>query len=274
MVVSDLDGTLTRSDLSICSVDIQTLKKLGDQGVCRVIATGRNLFSVRKVLTDDFPVDFLIFSSGTGIMNWDTQEIIHSQHMPGKEVEQIASVLLEHRVDFCIQDKTPDNHRFSYILHNQDNNDFKRRLKLCAEFIRPFEIDTITDASQIIAILGQDVERFNQLCRLFEDANIIRATSPLDGKTIWMEFFPRHVSKAYGVDYLCQRLGIDRDHTVGIGNDYNDLDLLNYCKHSFLVANAPEELKQKYPVVASNDMNGFSQLIDQLGKAKKFLTSP
>jgi len=264
MVVTDLDGTLARSDSSISSVDVETLNRIGASDVYRVIATGRSYFSACKVLTADFPIDFLVFSCGAGIMNWKTKEVIHAQHLPKEKVNKIAKKLLDHLVDFSIQDKIPDNHYFSYILHNKNNGDFKRRLAIYDGYTRPLDVSKIEAASQVIAILGEDVDWFDRLSRMFNDVKVIRATSPLDGKTLWMEFFPQHVSKSYGIKYLCTLLNIDRDQTAGIGNDYNDLDFLNFCKYSFVVDNAPEELKQKYPSVASNNMNGFSHLINKL----------
>ncbi|MCW8892408.1 MAG: Cof-type HAD-IIB family hydrolase [Deltaproteobacteria bacterium] len=264
MVVTDLDGTLAKSDSSICTVEIETLEKLGELGVCRVIATGRSLFSARKVLTADFPIDYLVFSTGAGILNWKSQEILHEQHLPKEEVISIAKMLIEHQVDFSVQDKIPDNHCFSYVLFNQENEDFRRRLSIYEGFTRPLDINALDDASQIIAILEDDVEWFEELSRKFDDVKVIRATSPLNGKSIWMEFFPQHVSKSYGIQYLCELLQIDKSQTIGIGNDFNDIDLLNYCKYSFVVDNAPTELKQKYPSVASNDMNGFTDFINKL----------
>ncbi|WP_321366609.1 HAD family hydrolase [uncultured Desulfuromusa sp.] len=264
MVVTDLDGTLARSDSSVCPIDIETLKRIGNSGLCRVIATGRNYFSACKVLSEDFPIDYLVFSCGAGIMNWKTKEIIQAQHLSKEQVEKIAAVLLDHQVDFSIQDKIPDNHHFSYSLRNKDNEDFKRRLDIYNGYTRLLNVSKLEEASQIIAILGKETDWFDELSRKLDGVKVIRATSPLDGKTLWMEILPPHVSKSYGVDYLCHLLKIGRNQTVAIGNDYNDMDLLTYCKHSFVVANAPEELKKKYPAVASNDENGFTHMVNKL----------
>lgn len=266
MIVTDLDGTLARSDSQICPVDIETLKTLGTMNVYRVIATGRSLYSARKVLAEDCPIDYLVLSSGAGIMDWKRQRIINAESLERPLVKRIAESLIESRIDFSIQDPIPANHRFSYSRPNPDNADFNRRLDIYREFARPLVFDEIGDASQIIAILDNNVEHFNRLKKRFDevDVKIIRATSPLDGKSIWMEFFPAHVSKSFGIDYLCRLLAVDRRQTVGIGNDYNDLDLLRFCERSFVVENAPAELKALYPSVASNDMNGFTDLINRL----------
>ena len=70
MVVTDLDGTLLNAQGVISEPELLTLKKLGNEGYCRVIATGRSLYSIRKTLAfDQLPVDYLIFSSGSGIID-------------------------------------------------------------------------------------------------------------------------------------------------------------------------------------------------------------
>ncbi|SDZ78486.1 hypothetical protein SAMN05660420_00294 [Desulfuromusa kysingii] len=264
MVVTDLDGTLARSDATICPVDRKALETIGSAGICRVIATGRSYFSACKVLSADFPIDYLVFSCGAGIMDWQTKEIIQAQHLPQKKVETITKILLDHKVDFSIQDRIPNNHHFSYSLPNKDNQDFKRRLAIYRDYCRELDLNKIEEASQIIAILGDSTVWFEQLSQKFNNVKIVRATSPLDGKTLWMEILPPLASKSSGVDYLCTLLNISSTQTVAIGNDYNDVDMLSYCKYSFVVANAPEELKNSYPTVASNDRNGFSQLVNQL----------
>jgi hypothetical protein len=81
-----------------------------------------------------------------------------------------------------------------------------------------------------------------------------------------MEIFPEGVSKGHSVDWLCKYLGdIQPNEILAIGNDYNDLDLLNYTPNSYLVSNAPEELKQKFKVVASNDESGFAEAVEKGG---------
>ena len=72
MVVTDLDGTLLNPQHQISDKDLQSLKLLGDKNIYRVIATGRSPYSLNKVLPADFPIDYLIFSSGSGIINWNT----------------------------------------------------------------------------------------------------------------------------------------------------------------------------------------------------------
>lgn len=263
MVVTDLDGTLASSNATISRNNRFMLERLGQLDVCRVIATGRSLYSARTVLEREFPIDYLVFSCGAGILDWQNDRIINAESLNKTVVREITDLLMNHKIDFSVQDKIPNNHCFSYVQHNQANEDFKKRLAIYQGYTRGFDPDHVSDASQVIAILGEDIEQLKNLKKDCEQINtrIIRATSPLNGRSIWMEFLPPQVSKAFGIEFLCQQLHIDQQQTVGIGNDFNDIDLLEYCHHSFVVANTPDELKETYPSVASNDHDGFAEAI-------------
>lgn len=265
MVVTDLDGTLARSDAKISRNNRLMLGRLGQLGVCRVIASGRSLYSARTVLEREFPIDYLVFSCGAGILDWKNDRIINAEFLNKTVVQEITDLLMNRKVDFSVQDKIPNNHCFSYAQHNQANNDFQKRLSLYQGYTRAFDADHVSDASQVIAILGEDIDQFTTLKKDCEqiDTRIIRATSPLNGRSIWMEFLPSQVSKAFGIEFLCQQLNINQQHTVGIGNDFNDIDLLEYCRYSFVVDNTPDELKKTYPSVSSNDHNGFAEVIER-----------
>ena len=102
MVVTDLDGTLLQSDQSISQKDKETLERLGTLGVCRVAATGRNLFKVRQVLTEKSPFDYVIVSSGAGIIDWRTQELIRALSIPAAITGKIIQFLISENQNFKV----------------------------------------------------------------------------------------------------------------------------------------------------------------------------
>lgn len=266
IVISDLDGTLLPSQGEVSACDLNTLKELKGKNIIRVIATGRNLYSALSVLTDDFPIDYLIFASGAGIFDWKKRELIFSQDLDADSVFALSSELIRLKTDFMILDSIPNNHQFAYYRSGNSNPDFDRRLSLYKPFANPIGHveETKRKACQLLVILSNCVNGFNELKSNFDNVKIIRATSPLDHESIWMEIFPLHISKAYGADWLCKHLEIESDSSIVIGNDYNDLDLLEWGKYSYVVANAPKELKLTYKVAKSVDESGFSYAINQV----------
>nr|WP_320117593.1 HAD family hydrolase [uncultured Marinifilum sp.] len=265
IVVSDLDGTLLPSLGEISDRNYKCLEQLKESNIIRVIATGRNLYSAMAVLPDDFPIDYLIFSSGAGIMQWNTKELIYSQQIEAEEVHELSQILIDHEIDFMILDPIPMNHQFWYYQSGHKNADFDRRLNLYKQFATPIGKieDTKRDACQLLAILPNKEDWFEELKAKFDDIKIIRATSPLDHESIWMEIFPLHISKGHGCQWLCNKIGIKPEHSFVIGNDYNDIDLLEWGKYSYVVENAPKHLKEKYKTTKSVIEDGFALAIEQ-----------
>lgn len=265
MIVTDLDGTLLNSLHEVSQRDRKTLHQLEQDNVIRVIATGRSPYSFSKVIPSDFPIDYLIFSSGAGAMNWKTKEIIYKTEISANEVQNVVNELMIHEVDFMVHESIPSNHRFLYHDSGNNNPDFHRRIEIYNQFCQPFipGIKYDSPATQILAVLSNDVEWFERLKNHFPALKVIRATSPLDGHSIWMEIFRKDVSKAFGIEQIRKKHGVDSKKVITLGNDYNDLDMLRNYKNSFVVSNAPEDLKKSFSTVKSNNDSGFSDLVEK-----------
>lgn len=264
----DLDGTLLNPVSAINLVDAEALGFLRDNGVVVVIATGRNLFSVREVLSDSLPVDYIIFSTGVGILNFRTNFIIKDFMFDSVLTSSIAYFLRSRRVNFFMHFCVPENHRF-FFNYEVEDMDFYVRLRRYSAYSAVIP-DDLRDfcASQFVVIFPYDLRFFEDLrialLRNFPDLSIVRATSPINHSHIWLEIYPSGVNKGSAAKALCDILDVDVAETVAIGNDYNDVSLLDFVQRSFVVANSPEELKQKYQVVMSNSENGFAEAVSRL----------
>lgn len=267
MVVTDLDGTLFNKNGKPSEEDRKTLIKLGNMNIITAIATGRNLFSARKVIQDDFPIDYLIFSSGAGIMDWKSKSLIKKYQLDVDEVKTTATKLIKFKHDFMVHHTIPDNHYFAYYHNGKDNPDFFRRIDLYKDYAyrKDYTICNFGKATQFV-IIDKGDECLLRLKRLTEELKllkVIRTTSPLDGNSLWVEVFPITVSKSKGAELIAEREQVNISNTMSIGNDFNDLDLLNWSSKSYVVDNSPYELKDIYNTVSSNNDSGFTQAVNE-----------
>lgn len=265
MVVTDLDGTLLPATGQFSPVDLSTLKWLGHQNILRVIATGRSLFSARRVLPPELPIDYLIFSSGAGIIDWATGTLLITHSLSQDEILQACQLLQAHEVDFMLHYPIPENHRFLYYASGNDNPDFLRRYHRYQEFGSPLvqQQPALDAACQIVAIDPKpgNASRYRFIQQQLPALQVIRSTSPLDAVSTWIEIFPATVSKALASDWLARQYHITARNTLAIGNDYNDLDVLDWAGQSVVVSNAPAELTQQYQTVSSHNDNGFTEAV-------------
>jgi len=267
MVVTDLDGTLLRSDRSVHPADWETLRVLGRLGVVRVVATGRSLHSARLALPPGFPIDFLIFSTGSGIMSWSEGPLLHAHGLCAEEIERAVSCLSDKALPFMLHEPVPDNHRFLFRRGRgpwAKVPDFERRIVRYRDFAEELGCRATlpASASQLLVILEAGGEALREaLADELAGLEVIRATSPLDGVSVWLEIFPAGVDKGAAARWLARHCRVNARATVAVGNDYNDEALLAWGRYAFVVANAPAALKARYESVASNDDGGFSAAV-------------
>ncbi|MBF0302940.1 MAG: HAD hydrolase family protein [Desulfamplus sp.] len=317
MFITDLDGTLFTDDKKINHRDFQSLERLGEMGVKRVFATGRSLYSFQQAVQkmgftpycEDLPVDYLIFSTGAGIIQFQKNKmeimderkgestdeskmeiidenkiesadskILRKHSLESDDVRYISDYFDSLKLDYMIHRPIPDT---PYCIYRQQskwiNFDFSSRIKLYSDFctqinytgsVRDFgqatELLTIVPAEQ-----GHDIA--DMIHEALPQFSVIRATSPLDGESIWIEVFNKTVSKSQAVSWLANQLDIRQQDVAAIGNDYNDIDMLNWAGHGFVMKNTPKKLKerlrdkQKFTEVASNNDCGVSEAISFLG---------
>lgn len=254
LLVCDLDGTLLMRGSGFHPADVELLHALGANGVIRAIATGRALATARKVIPPEFPIDYLVFSSGAGIMDWRSQTLLVSHTLQPDDTARAVQVFIEHELDFMLHEPIPEQHIFLFHRTGRPNADFERRLARYAADGRVFSsAEARRPASQLIAISprGNPTEPFETVRRHLPHLSVIRATSPLDGHSMWIEAFAPSVSKSQAAAWIAAEHGIAREACCALGNDYNDWDLLRWAGRAALVQDAPAEMKAEFPSVRS-----------------------
>ncbi len=265
---TDLDGTLLQSDRKASERSLETLKSLGRKNIWRAVVTGRSLMSARTVLPDTFPIDFLVTSSGVGIFDFRDQTLVESHALSAGAVRLVADHLIDTGFDFMVHAPVPENHTFEYWEQNEHNPDFLRRRQYNAEFCQPLDPGSPrhSRASQFLVVCPREADPWrthDALSNALPDLTVIRTTSPSDHQSTWFEIFPRHVSKSRSAARLCERLGADAERSAAVGNDYNDSDMLQWCGFPFVVQNAPEPLRKRFPVVSDHNADGFSEAVQR-----------
>ncbi len=267
LVATDLDGTFLKNDKSISKENLDALHLLGDKGIHRVIATGRNLKKVREVIPDEIPFDYIVFSSGAGVYDRKNDKLIYHQNLNLQDVQQLSDFLIGLDLNFHLFKPVPENHQCWYHRGSVPCEEFENYFNFHRDHSEPLILGQPinSEACQFLVVFPNNPERFHafreEIEQRFKTVKVVRTSSPLETGYIWMEIFHQSVSKGNGVKFVCDSLNIDHEHTLGIGNDFNDLDLLEFTHYSYVVENGPEELKTKYLMTSSNEEHAFAQAV-------------
>ena len=265
LVATDLDGTFLKNDKSISEEDLRMLDTLGERKVIRVAATGRNFRKVQEVIPEHLPFDYIAFSSGAGIYDWKNKQLVYRQNLSSETANGIIGFFIEKSMNFHLFRAVPENSYCWYYRGQESCEEFERYFEFHQAFseILPAQHRIHDDACQFLVIFPNGNGAFQQtkseLQAQFDDIKVVRTSSPLHTDYTWMEIFHKDVSKGNAVKFLCDQKAINHQLTFGIGNDYNDLDLLNFTSYSYLVDNGPEELKPYYLKAPTNENSAFSK---------------
>lgn len=277
LVVTDFDGTLLDDAKKISRENLEALDRLKKKGIRIAIATGRSLESFGRALDhlgidrpkENLPLDYVLFSTGAGVMEFPSGNIIYKRSLSGKQTAQITRYFDRCKMDYMVHKAIPDTAHLLYKSHGSINRDFNTRLALYNTHARALtlftnQFDFVTEA---LAILPQheDMETVSRIQKDLPDFSVIPATSPLDHTSLWIEVFHNAVSKSKTTAWLCRRLKIDADNVMAVGNDFNDLDLLTWAGKGVVVDNAPLMLKSRFETVKPNHRSGFADAVSSNG---------
>ncbi len=270
LVATDLDGTFLKNDRTISQGNLDALQKLGRKNIARVAATGRNLQKVKDVLAANVPFDFIVYSSGAGIFDWKNQKQVYFQNIGKASVKKLVDYLVSKNLNFHAFFPAPENHLHWFHRGSEKCDEFERYFTFNNAFATELFPLTFPDTElcQLLVIIPEVESHFNRLKSEIEgvcpEIRVIRSSSPITKGFIWIEIFHHSVSKGNGVKHICGLLGINQNETLGLGNDYNDFDLLEFTGHSFLTENAPTGIKHLYPNVSSNENDAFATAIQPI----------
>jgi hypothetical protein len=195
--------------------------------------------------------------------------------MGAQEVGRAFRAIAARRLDFMVHRPIPENHYFRYYSAGGDNPDFEARKALYAPFASTGDLgEPPTEACQLLAVepAGRRPSAYEGLAAELAGLTVLRSASPLDGRSCWIEVFSPLASKSQAAAWLARERGVDPQGVLAVGNDYNDLDLLEWASSSCLVAGSPRELAARFPVAASGDDSDFAEAVEawqrgELGRA-------
>ena len=142
------------------------------------------------------------------------------------------------------------------------------------EVVRPLEraLDGPEDPIQGMVTGSIDkmkaAEKALQASDLHRFCECVRTEYPARDLSI-LDLMPPGINKGWALAQLAQRLGIDRKETMAIGDNWNDVDMLEWVAQGVIMGNAAQELRTMAKVrgwkqAPSNDQEGVAVILEQV----------
>jgi len=276
LVAIDLDGTLLPSfSQQISPRNVRALRAAQQAGIVVAIATGRRTAYAAPLLQDhglraDMP---LITSNGAVMRTLGGQPLSHFR-LEGGVARGLCGLLRGFGVLVFTFDRPGRGE-----LMIEDLEQVQGRIALWAEanrdaieVIKPLEqaLDRGDDLIQAMVAGGlsrmRDAERALKASPWGEQCACVRTEYPARDLSI-LDLLPPGVSKGAALRQLAARLGLGSAETMAIGDNWNDLDMLEWAGQPVVMANASRELRAMarlhgWKQAPSNDRNGVAVVLE------------
>jgi hydroxymethylpyrimidine pyrophosphatase-like HAD family hydrolase len=292
LIALDIDGTLLDSNGALPQDNITAIARAMDAGVDVVLATGRRYEFARSIF-EQLPAPLTLILSNGAIVKTHAGETLIRHLLPRTAARAILARVPGHRSSAAVLFDRAREGQIVYERVDWDHPRHGRFFRLSRPFISeiaPLEDALTEDPIQVMFTGGcaEMRELFNMLsaeadveaCATDGDvpvASVAQGFGPAgEGYSVALtEYVHRDFSlvdviragcsKGAALEELARQRGLDRRQVMAIGDNLNDLQMLEFAGHPVLMANALPELKARgWTLTASNDEAGVARAIETL----------
>ena len=247
LIALDLDGTLLTSDKQISEGNLAALKAAQKQGVKVVLTTGRPLkameFFLHELGTDGQANEYTITFNG-GLVQRNTGEILDKTVFSYDDVARIY----EETEKLGLPLDAIDGGLVYQIQSDQESLYAEVNPALSFESIAFEDLSSQETYNKCVTAFAQeplDAAIPNISPELFDQYEIFKSREML------LEWSPKNVHKATGLEKLIAHLGIDRSQVMTCGDEANDRSMIEWAGLGVAMQNAVPEVKEVAEVVTS-----------------------
>ena len=271
LLAIDIDGTLLDPNFEISAENLAALRRAHEGGIEIILVTGRRhafAFPIAERL--GFYDKLWLISSNGAITRSFTGETFHRDLLPAETARRLAAEMKAFRGNLVI---TFDQETKGALVleHTRElTGSIQRWLKNNMEFIDfviPIEDALTRDPVQAMFCGG--VERMQQAqtallaSELKPDVTVLKTEYPHRDLCI-MDVLNRDCSKGHALKRWAEFRGLESAEVMAIGDNYNDVEMLEFAGVPVVMGNAADELKQNgWHVTLSNSENGVAAAVEK-----------
>lgn len=269
LVAIDIDGTLLNSQFQISERNLATLRRAHETGIEIILVTGRR-HSFAMPIADSLGFPLWLISSNGAVTKSSAGDLFHSDFIPAAIVRKLLTWMNHFRANAVITFDREDRGALVVEGHAGFQGSISRWMEKNAAFIAevvPLENCLVADPIQAM---------FCGPVSLMRAAEARLASSGMENEitVLKTEYEKRDLSiidvlnygcsKGHAVERWANRRGIPPEQVMAIGDNYNDVEMLEFAGTPVIMANAcPELLRAGYNVTASNDESGVAAAIEE-----------
>lgn len=254
LIAIDIDGTLLNSERMLPLETKHDIVSAYNKGVRICICTGRS-YPAAKPYIDELNLDIpLILYNGCRIRMSFKDEILYDETISYKASKEVFDLVEEHKGTCCFwkDDKLYFNKNDKYTVYYENLTSIKPTI------VNEVSEELLTNITKFIWF-GEPEELVHvqkEILSKVSGINFFKSQIHI------LEIVPKSVSKGITLKVLAQTLGINQSEVIAIGDDENDISMIEYAGLGVAMGNAKDLVKNIANYITStNDENGVGEVI-------------
>jgi Cof subfamily protein (haloacid dehalogenase superfamily) len=268
LLATDIDGTLLNPLFQVSEGDLVGLRRAHSAGIEVVLVTGRR-HTFALPIAEQLGFDLWLISSNGAVTRSLAGETFHRDMMPRETCLRLCTAMQEYRGHTVLTfDKESKG---AIVLEHMDdlNPSIRRWLEKnidYIEFVVPLEDSLIKDPVQAM-FCGSTEKMARALVALEntgmdEQITVLRTEYPARDLSM-IDVLNAGCSKGHALARWAEYRGFARGEVMAIGDNHNDVEMLEFSGHPVIMGNACEELRARgWTVTLGNDACGVAAAVD------------
>lgn len=266
LLCTDMDGTLLNNNKEISEVNKKAIATAIENGLIVALCTGRiftfaNYYA--QILGIKAPV---IASNGAYIRDGKMDEVLYKRNLGIENCRKIMKVLNKNGINPHFNSK--DRILTGHISHSSESY-LKFNETLDAE--HQFKVNVIEDWESAFIKYEEDIlkciaidNNLEKIKTAKEEISLIDSLEVVSSLYNNFEVMAKGVSKGKAVEFLANYYNIKREEIICIGDNENDLSMIDYAGLGVAMGNSVEEVKSRANyITTSNNADGVAKVIEK-----------
>jgi Cof subfamily protein (haloacid dehalogenase superfamily) len=268
LLATDIDGTLLNPQFQISEGDLEALRRAHAAGIEIVLVTGRR-HSFALPIARQLGFDLWLISSNGAVTRSLGGETFHRDLMPAQTCRRLCGTMQQFRGNTVLTfDKETKG---AIVLERLDELGVSIRRWLeknmeYIEFVVPIEDALVTDPVQ--AMFCGSMDRMKPALRALEAAGmegqitVLRTEYPARDLSM-IDVLHAGCSKGHALERWAAYRGYHRDEVMAVGDNHNDIEMLEFAGYPVIMGNACQELLGRgWRITRGNDACGVAAAVD------------
>jgi Cof subfamily protein (haloacid dehalogenase superfamily) len=264
-VFLDMDGTLLRSDHTVSEQTIKTIQGLTAKGISVILVSARPINAVLPTFrTIGLPAHTpLITLNGSYIV--ENEQSIFEAVIDLDTTVQVTAQVRPYKatIAYYLQKEWFSEVSDTWTDHEQKIMDVALQVGPIDQLVNDWSARRIGPNKMMVMSEPDNIAGIQQHLRSIYNGRL----NIYPSKATYLEVMDTRGSKSNAVRFVSERLGLEPAEIVAMGDNYNDVEMIQFAGMGVAMGNAPDDIKAKADFVTdTNNNDGVRKALERFFK--------